>query len=227
MLWIACPIAALALLVALVCAPLRLRLTLQGRGDPDGHWAVGAGAQLGPLSVSAVAARGARPGVRVPLRRWTLWPSGRSGRPGPRRSRWRWRRSRRKPPQERPGLAARYRALARRIDPGALAVFLAGEHRRLRLESLVAELEYSFADIALTGKMCGALYALGGVLPARFAIRHVPGWESIDRARAEISGTIKLWPGLFVLDALVFAVKNVRLRSREADAPWKTRSTKS
>jgi hypothetical protein len=139
---------------------------------------------------------------------------------------WRWRLIRRElrgqdeeeeeePEAEPPtwnALTRGYARLERWLDPPDLALFLAGEHRRAQLDRLQVHLAYSFRDIALTGKTFAALCVLGGVLPPRIALTQRPSWEATDRARADIGGRITIWPGRFVFDLVVYALKNIRIR---------------
>ena len=79
---------------------------------------------------------------------------------------------------------------------------------------MVIDLDYDFADIALTGKLLGAIYAFSPLLPQNVVIRQHPGWEFKDRASVAGWGSIRIWPGLLVVDAAWFVIRNGRVRRR-------------
>ncbi len=206
-------LAALALLVVvlLVLLPIRLHLSIQGRGEPNGAWALAGGAQLGPALASGVAARGIAPRVELRVFGRALWPR----RPKPERH------------EEVDDSSALERAergiqraergvrrLSRWLDPLDLLLFLTRERRRIRVERLFVDLDYSFEDIIVTGKLLGAIYALSGVLPSVVEIRQRPSWDLEDRFSVAGDGEIRIFPGLIVVDTLWFVIRNLRLRSR-------------
>jgi hypothetical protein len=198
-----------ALLVLFV--PLRVIVSAQGRGDPSGAWAFAAGGQLGPLVASGLGARGVTPRVELRLFGRKVWGkaltdligAGEEGEGGRERL------------DRAQALAkARYTRLERWFDPGELGLWLFGERRRVRVDRMVVELRYSFQDVALTGKMLGAVYVLSGLLPPQLELRQEVSWESVDRASAVLDGQIKLWPGLILVDSVLFMVRNVKVRKR-------------
>jgi hypothetical protein len=198
---------ALVVALALVAtfAPVRLALSVQGKGDPSGAWALAGGAKLGPFTATAVAALGVPAVMELRLFRWRLWRKRLAElREGPERER------------EAATVGERYRHLERWVDPDALAGFLLGEHKRAHLEHLEIELDYSFADVTTTGMLFGSLAALDGMLPARVVLRQVPRWEARDSAAGSIDARVKLWPGLLGCDALAFAWRHLKLRRRTA-----------
>ena len=86
------------------------------------------------------------------------------------------------------------------------------ERRRIEIEPTEIELEYGFRDIALTGKTLGAIFALTPLLPAPIVIHQIPHWESSDRAAFAGSGSIRVWPGLLIVDAAWYLIRNVKIR---------------
>lgn len=204
--WLVALAVVLVVTIVLVLLPIRLHLSLQGRGDPSGAWALAGGAQVGPLALSGIAARGVNPTFAAHAFGRKLW------------SKTLAELTEREPDEpERQTLAKakqRYEKLERWFDPLDLAVFLVRERRRIRIESLEADAGYSFVDVALTGKITAALYALGGALPAPIVIRPVPRWEPEDRADLALSGEIRVYPGLVLVDTAVFVVRRVKLRKR-------------
>ena len=224
--WIVTLALLVGILLLLVLVPLTLRVSVQGRGDPTGSWALAGGGQLGPLAISGVAARGVTATVQVHVFGRRLWQ---------RRLR-ELAASKQKASDDEEGalaraerevdeLRGRYARLERFFDPVDLLAYGVGELRRVRFEQLDVELGYSFQDVALTGKVMAAIYVLNGALPPRVVIRQNVSWESVDQAELQAAGAIKLWPGLLVLDTFWYVLKNVRLRRRKAPARPRREST--
>ncbi|MCC6216848.1 MAG: hypothetical protein IT376_18460 [Polyangiaceae bacterium] len=194
-----------AALVALTLAPLSVHLSGQARGDPSGAWAAAGGIRIAFVAVALVAARDAPAtahllvfGRRVATRR--LRDLGRRARSeaGDRLS-----------AEE---LRAAFARLERHLDPLELVGFLLRERRRIELADASLDCEYSFADVALTGKVLAALCVLDGALPPWIAVRGRPGWEAVDRASLALSATLRLWPGRAVVDTAVFLARRARWR---------------
>lgn len=194
-------------LVGITFLPLRLRFSLQARGEASGFWALAGGAQVGPVAASVVAARGVPAHVNVHAFGKKLWHK-RLAELAERRPD----EAPEEPPP--PRVAARYRKLERWLDPTDLFFFLVHERRRIELEPTEIELEYGFRDIALTGKLLGAIFALTPLLPAPLVVRQVPHWESIDRAALAGSGSIRARPGLLIVDVAWYLIRNVKVRRR-------------
>jgi hypothetical protein len=220
-LWLAASLgllASLALLAWLI--PLTLSSSLQIRGEPSGSWAVALGLGFGPVSLSAIAAAGTRPFmtchlfgkqlVRLPLSRWF--------RPGP---------------QQRaaeevikaPG-SARFSGLERAVarsfralDPVETLLSWWGKERVVQVRSLVLDVEYSFRDVALTGKILAGLYVLSGVLPEHYVINQSPAWDCEDRLALAVDGKFRIWPGRLFVDLLGYMLKGrARARSQATNA---------
>ncbi len=116
-------------------------------------------------------------------------------------------------------LLERYENFERWFDSSEVARFAFGERRRLRLTTLEIDLEYSFMDVALTGKVMAAVYMLSGLLPPPILLRQKPSWEGVDQAQAGMTGEIKVWPGRIVMDTLWFAITRVHLRKPKPRTP--------
>lgn len=213
--WIA--IAVLLIVVALALLPVRLHLSLQGRGDPSGTWMLAGGGQIGPLALSGVGARGVTPTAQLHLFGRQIW------------QRQLFAPAETKPEKPERGVVesarARYAKLERWFDPLDLAVFIVSERRRVRVELLEIDLDYSFEDVALTGKVLGAFYMIGGMLPPPIVIRQTTSWESLDRAEVALVGKIRIRPGLVVLDSTIYLVRNLKIRRRRPPARGATEST--
>jgi hypothetical protein len=192
--------------MALLYASFRVRLTVQGRGEPDGFWALAGGAELGPLALSGLGARGIEAKAQVHLFGKKL------------ATRQRRRRARQPAAisesvsETLDGARARYDQISRWFDPLDLGSFLIRERRRLAFEQMRLELDYSFVDIATTGQLLGAIYAVSALLPASVVVLQNPSWESVDRAAISGSGAIRVFPVLLLVDAAWFLIRNTKLR---------------
>ncbi len=168
---------------------------------------MGGGGRLGPFAVSAVAARGIAPRVQLHVLGRAVWrrtlAPQRAGEQEAEGSglRAQWQQ-----------LQARHARFTRWLDPAQALGFVLAERRRAHVERLGAHLEYSFADIATTGKLMGAIYALSGVLPPPARLTQVVSWEAEDRASLKLAASARVWPLLVLLDALWFALRNLRWR---------------
>jgi hypothetical protein len=208
---IACFAVVVAMAVCALLLPLKLVVSAQGRGDPSGAWAFAAGGQVGPLVASGVGARGVTPRVELRLFGRRVWGKSleelaEAGK------------STEKPGEKLDRARAGYARVERWFDPADLGLWLLGERRRVRIDRMVLELRYSFQDVALTGKMLGAIYVLSSLLPPELELRQEVSWDSEDRASAALDGQIKVWPGLILVDSALFMVRNVRIRKRASDA---------
>lgn len=198
----------LSLLIGALFVPIRLRLRFQGRGDPSGLWALAGAAQVGPIIGSGVAARGVTPTVRVHVFGRSLYE----------RTLPELLAKKEEPEEEEPkplaerveGWIDQLSRVHRRLPAENVLVFLIRERRRVRIEILEVDLDYSFADVATTGKVLGAIYAVSALLPPQVIIRQNPIWEFEDKAQIAASGAILVWPGLVFVDSLVFLGRNVR-----------------
>jgi hypothetical protein len=199
-----------SLLVAVaVAARVDLELDLRARGEPDGAWLAAFGAGLGPLAMAAVVARGTA--LRVELfcfgRRLDFWRT------------WRVRARKRaetseKPPERAPvPLAARIEAAKRHAN------FALGLERRVDIESLILELTYGFRDVALTGRILGAVIVLSQILPRAVIVHQTPLWGGPERWEVRGQGKIGLWVGLVLVDVLWYMLRTRLRRLAEAPVP--------
>jgi hypothetical protein len=191
-----------ALAVIALFVPARLVVSAQGRGDPSGAWALAAGAQLGPFVASGVGARGVTPRVELRLFGRKLWGDelGRGSDAAPA--------GKPRAEDERGGIGR----VARWFDLDTLGLWLLDERRRVRVDRMVVQLNYSFQDVALTGKMLGAVYVLSGLLPPPIELRQEVSWDFEDRASAALDAQVRLSAGLILVDSALFVLRNVKLR---------------
>lgn len=208
--WLCGCLAVAALGALAVRLPVRLHLRAEGRGDPSGAWALAGGIRLGPLSLSALAARGVPASLQLHLLSQRVYrreldkllpprPAGPQG-------------------FGLPALRAGWRRLDRWLDPPELAAFLLGEHKHVTIAALRIELDYSFADIAFTGKLYGALCALSGLLPPPVVLRQRPRWDTVDRGEAAVAGELRVWPGRLLVDTTFYLIKHLKWRRPRAAA---------
>jgi hypothetical protein len=198
----------LSFAVGALFVPIRLRLRFQGRGDPSGTWALAGAAQVGPVIASAVAARGVTPTLRVHAFGRSLYE----------RTLPQLLEKKERPDEEEPEalatrldrLLARLGRVHRRLPAENVLAFLVYERRRIRIELVELDLDYSFADVATTGKLLGAIYAVSALLPPQVIIRQNPSWEFEDRGEIAASSVIVVWPGLVFVDSVRFLVRNGR-----------------
>ena len=216
--WIACAVVVLDLCLAVSLRPLRVVLDLQGRGEPQGVWAAAGGLQVGPLAASGVAARGTPAVLQVHVfgRCWLTKRAraprddGREKEPEPSGI------EQAKQALQRVGDG--YRRCERWFDPLDLLLFLVRERRRIRPRRLEMDLEYAFEDPMLTGQLLAAVSLLGSVLPDSIVLRSKHSWELVDRMQLGIRGEIRVWPVLAALDAIWYAITNVRVWPRPSAA---------
>jgi hypothetical protein len=203
------------LLVAVGCVPVllgialfsALRIVLDARavGQESGLWALAFGLEVGPFQLTGVLRSDTPKQLDAHLFGRRLSFGG-------------WRLRSRKAAAEKvvkPEKPKRPRAsrLPPWLDPIDAALFLLDERRHLRIDELELELDYGFQDVALTGKLAGALYVLSGVLPAQVRINQNPRWQGAETWQAHVDGKFDLWPGLVLAEVLWYIIR-ARFRRR-------------
>jgi hypothetical protein len=214
--WLVASVALLVLLMLLAfVVPLSLSSSLQGRAEPSGSWAVALGLGLGPIAFSAIAAAGVAPFMtchvfgrqlfRLPLSRWRRRAQQVDHSPADEL-----------PPSAK--LSRLERSVAnffRSLDPLETVLSWWEKERVFQVRSLVVDLEYSFRDVALTGRILAGLYVLSAVLPEHWQINQTPSWESEDRLSLGADGRFRVWPGRLLIDLAGFVLKQ-RSRARQS-----------
>lgn len=208
-LWLAVIVLVLALLGLLAFfVPVSLGSNWQARAEPSGAWALAIGFAVGPLALTALAATGVAPLLtvhvfgkqvaRMPVARWLRSQKPQSESPPEPES-----------GDERPSkLAHAARRFLQRLDPVDVVLEWWEKERTFEVRSLVVDLEYSFHDVALTGRILAALYVLSGVLPERVVINQTPGWEAEDRVAFAADGKFAIWPGRLLVYVVQFVLKH-------------------
>ncbi len=217
--WLLASVALVALLLLLAfVVPVSLSSSLQGRAEPSGGWAVALGLGLGPIALSAIAAAGVAPFVtchvfgrqlvRLPLSRWIRRAhklESAEANPGTPSVTW---------SRLEHSIARFFRAL----DPLETVLSWWEKERIFQVRSLVVDVEYSFRDVALTGRILAGLYVLSAVLPEHWQVNHTPSWEYEDRLSLAVDGRFRIWPGRLLLDLAGFVLKQ-RSRARQSAEP--------
>jgi hypothetical protein len=217
--WLVASVALLLLLILLAfVVPLSLSSSLQGRAEPSGSWAVALGLELGPIALSAIAAAGVAPFMtchvfgrqllRLPLSRWRR----RAQQVDPGEA------TQATPPVRLSRLEHSVARFFRSLDPLETVLSWWEKERVFQVRSLVVELEYSFRDVALTGRILAGLYVLSAVLPEHWQINQTPSWESEDRLSLAADGRFRIWPGRLLIDLVGFVLKQ-RSRARQSAEP--------
>jgi hypothetical protein len=219
MLWLTAGVSLLGALAVLLTlayfVPLSISSNVQGRAEPSGTWAVACGLGLGPLAVSVIAAAGVAPFVtchlfgrqmlRLPLSRW-LRPATKSDAatklPAPRLSR------------AEHSIARFFKGL----DPVDTLLAWWDNERVFEVGSLVVDLDYSFRDVAFTGRVLAALCVLSAVLPEHWQVNQAPSWDSEDRVQLAVDARFRIWFGRLVFDLVRFVLKQ-RSRMRQNAVP--------
>jgi len=194
-------------LVALVAmlVPVRMRLTLKGRGEFGDTWVLAGGLEFLKFTVTVAAAHAADSLLQIHFFNWRVLlrrsspkttPSGEDARLD----------------QAAGKLMSWQKNLEQRFDRGQLWRFVLGLRRHVRLRSFRGHLRYSTPNVAFTGVMSGALYAVAGLVApvGQFAV--VPEWEDVARADGDIDLVVWLWPARAAVSTAWFVIKNIRMR---------------
>src|SRR5262249_29879038 len=140
-----------------------VRVSLRATADCDA-WALAGGGQIGPIAMSAGAARGASAA-------WQLHVFGR-----------RLARSsdekKRAPRARRGAIARRVGRELRRLDPTAAALLGLDAFARVRWEGVRARVGCGFADPAATGRVAGAIAIVSAALAPVATIDSAIDWTS-------------------------------------------------
>jgi hypothetical protein len=222
--WLAASAALLGLLMLLAwLLPVSLNSSLQGRAEPSGSWAVALGLGLGPIAFSAIAAAGVVPFVtchvfgrqlvRLPLSRWQR----RKSPPKPDAAQADADAKQAAPPPSLSRVERSVWRLVRSLDPLETLLSWWEKSHLFQVRSLVFDVEYSFRDVALTGRILAGLYMLGAVLPEHWQINQTPSWESEDRVALAANARFRIWPGRLLVDLLGFVLKHTARMRRDAE----------
>jgi hypothetical protein len=196
----------IALLAVLL--PVRVRATLKGRGQFGDTWVIAGGLELLKFTVSVAAAHATERILQVHFFSWRVLTRRWSPEQGE------------KPDAELGELFDKLKVargkLERYFDRDQVWRFVLGLRRYARVKRFEGNLTYCTPDVALTGVLSGALYAIAGLAAPIGSFAIVPEWEDVARARGEVDLVVRLQPGRAVVATAWFVMKNIRLRERAA-----------
>jgi hypothetical protein len=197
---------AIALGALALLAALRVAIDARAVGQSNGSWALGFGVEVGPLQLAGVLGTAAPKRLELQLfGRQIALTRLLTGR--------RKKKAAEADAKSKPEELVKRRRLPSWLDPLDVALFLLDERRHLRPERLELELDYGFRDVALTGKLSGALYVLSAVMPAQVTIKQNPRWDGADTWQVHLDGRLALWPGLVLVEVLWYMFR-ARFRRR-------------
>jgi hypothetical protein len=218
MLWLALSAFSLGLLgLLLYWLPVSFSGSLQLRAEPSGSWALALGIGIGPIAVSGILAHGVKPFLtchvfgkqllRLPLSRWLDRPAKK---PDPQAL---------EPSAKAHQLSRLEGSMARffkHLDPLEMLFSWWEKKRVFEVRSLELDVEYSFRDVALTGKILAGLCILQGVLPEHYVLNQRPIWTLEDRVALAADGRFRIWPVRLVVEVLGFVLKQRSVARRSA-----------
>jgi len=190
--------------VVVVLMPVRLRMTLKGRGQFGDTWVIAGGLECFKFTISVAAAHATDRILQVHFFGWRVLVK------------------RFEPSSQdtvdhdlskvidRIKKAAKY--IDKRFGREQLLSFVLGLRRHVRLKTLRGNLVYCTPDVALTGMLSGVLYAFAGLASPVGQLNVIPEWEDVARAHGDIDLVIRLYPGRAVAAIAWFMIKNIRLR---------------
>jgi hypothetical protein len=194
-----------------VFAALRVELDARAVGEPSGAWVLAFGLGFGLAAVSGVCGKGVPLAVELHAlgRRFPL--------------RWRGRNKPKEPKKDEEN-APLGESLGARVErfmasPPALLEPLRLAGRRVSLEELSIDAVYGFRDIALTGRVAGALYALAGILPDYVHLSQRPSWDGSERWELNLSGRVAVYPVLVLAEFLWYMLRARIGRAFSKSAP--------
>lgn len=216
--WIALAVA-LTILVAVITValmPLRLALTVKGHGEFGKFWAFAAGGQLWFVTVSYANALGVDSVLQVHVfNRRVVHIS-----PVARRQRDRDRDEEKTSFAELKQKLRLWRSkIERRFELRDLLYFVLDLRRFVHMERFQGRLSYATPDVALTGMLSGSLFTFAGLLAPFGTLQVEPQWVDVAKAAGNFDVAFRFSPTRMVLFAIVFVIKNIKLRQRTKPGP--------
>lgn len=179
----------IAALVLGTLVPVRLRVSMMGRGDPEGRWSAAGGLQFGMAAFTGVAATGVTPQLQLRLLGRSIYTKefrevGPGGL-GSRARRW-WQSEAKEPRPEGAKMGAREAAnIAWELWVRVLRWTRCGEVR--------AELLYALDDVVSAGKIYGACSVAQAFTPRGVHFCYKCDWMGPERFEGELNGHVKIW----------------------------------
>lgn len=187
-------------------AALRVELDARGFGEPSGAWAGAFGIGFPAGALSGVCGRGVPLALELHVfgRRFPL--------------KWRARAARAAPPESAPEKPDSTEPMSARVErwlssPPELETLLR-VGKWVLLDRLSLDASYGFRDIALTGRVAGALYALSGALPEKVHLTQRPNWDGSERWELSLAGRLSFYPVLVLLTLLWYMLRTRWQRGR-------------
>ena len=214
--WIALAVALIIVVavIAVAMMPLRLSLTVKGHGEFGKFWAFAAGGQLWFVTLSYANALGVDSILQVHVfNRRVIHLSPVGGRqPEPEEKAMTFAEFKQK--------LARWRAKTERwFELDDLLRFVVDLRRFIHMERFQGDLSYATPDVALTGMLSGALFTFAGLLAPFGTFQVEPQWVDVAKAKGKLDVAFRFSPTRMVLFAIVFAIKNIKLRQRTKPGP--------
>jgi hypothetical protein len=186
-----------------VIMPVRLRLTLKGRGQFGDTWVVAGGLECLGFTVTVAAAHAAQGMLQVHLfnRRLLL------------------RRSRpiesteqdTRPSQTMQSIMDWRATLEKRFDRDLLLRFVLGLRQHASIKSFNGHFKYCTPNVAWTGMLSGVLYAIAGLVSPVGQFVIIPEWDDYARAEGDVDMVVRLWPGKAAVAIAWFVTRNIRM----------------
>lgn len=205
-------VAALPVATALVAmlTSVRVHVTVKGRGELGQTWVLGAGVRWWLVTLSMAAAHGTDSVMQLHVA-GRLWQTHRFGdAAGGLVDRAEWSVDR---------LTSFRRRAERYLHLDGVGALFKRLRRHIRVATCRGHLVYSTSDVAVTGMISGGLYALAGLLSPFGDFAIVPQWDAVARAEGNVDIVLRLWPFRLMVDAAIFVLRNIRVRSRPAAQP--------
>ena len=204
---------ALVVLVAMVTElPLRIHMTLRGKGEWGQLWVIAAGVQVAGVTISYAAASEIDSvlqvhvfGLRVLRKSPVRFKKSEKKESAKERSLDDWM-------QEAKSLRARIERWIELDDLLSGALGLRSYVKVPRLEGMVG---YATPDYATTGMLLGVLYSVAGLFVPLGRLQVEPIWEQRATVHGDMKLEVRLWPVRAIAYLLLFAAKNVNFRRRE------------
>ena len=196
--WLTIAITLLCLLLVAFFWPYRIDLNVQAKGEPDGGWLIAGGVSVTLFALSGVVGRGLPATLQLHAGRFRLWKGegfGQSEKESPNRE----------------DLVSGYRRFSSWFEVASLPKLGWRLIRRMRILQLDCEIDYSFEDVALTGKLLAGFCLLSAVLPPPIHFRHQPDFAAADSLSLVGQGAFRVSFGMCAVTLLWFGLRHVRL----------------
>lgn len=211
-------VAAVAAIAVAVALPWRVSLALSARGAGDGGWALAGGAQLSAVAATYTRGRGVPGAVGVHVLGRRVWPRRGAADRAKASAEESAEGAEQAEKKERAARRAGKLRWPRWIDPIDLALFVAGERRRLALRELDGRVRLALADVALAGQLSGLLAIASGLCAPFGRLHHEVDWAGEEALEASVSAQLRFSPALIVWDTALFFMRARREHRRRARA---------